>query len=113
MFRIKNIPGRSGGFIVYNDTACIVRNTWNFSRFYHHESCGQCSPCREGTGWLEKVLHRIGGITGPNTGAQELVIDEMFVNDQIADKATKGDHCTLKLPFRIRLSDKLYKIVEA
>ena len=49
----------SGGFIVYNDTACIVRNTWNFSRFYHHESCGQCSPCREGTGWLEKVLNRI------------------------------------------------------
>lgn len=49
----------SGGFIVYNDTACIVRNTWNFARFYHHESCGQCSPCREGTGWLEKVLHRI------------------------------------------------------
>ena len=49
----------SGGFIVYNDTACIVRNTWNFSRFYHHESCGQCSPCREGTGWMEKVLWRI------------------------------------------------------
>ncbi len=49
----------SGGFIVYNDTSCIVRNTWNFARFYHHESCGQCSPCREGTGWLEKVLHRI------------------------------------------------------
>ncbi len=49
----------SGGFIVYNDTACIVRNTWNLARFYHHESCGQCSPCREGTGWMEKVLHRI------------------------------------------------------
>ncbi len=49
----------SGGFIVYNDTACIVRNTWNLSRFYHHESCGQCSPCREGTGWMEKILHRI------------------------------------------------------
>ncbi|WLD23169.1 NADH-quinone oxidoreductase subunit NuoF [Flavobacterium dauae] len=49
----------SGGFIVYNDTACIVRNTWNFSRFYHHESCGQCSPCREGTGWMEKILWRI------------------------------------------------------
>ena len=49
----------SGGFIVYNDTTCIVRNTWNFSRLYHHESCGQCTPCREGTGWLEKVLHRI------------------------------------------------------
>lgn len=49
----------SGGFIVYDETSCIVRNTWNFARFYHHESCGQCSPCREGTGWMEKVLHRI------------------------------------------------------
>ena len=49
----------SGGFIVYDDTACVVRNTWNFSRFYHHESCGQCSPCREGTGWMEKILYRI------------------------------------------------------
>lgn len=49
----------SGGFIVMDETTCIVRNTWNFSRFYRHESCGQCSPCREGTGWLEKVLHRI------------------------------------------------------
>ncbi len=49
----------SGGFIVYDEDRCIVRNTWNFSRFYWHESCGQCSPCREGTGWLEKVLRRI------------------------------------------------------
>ncbi len=49
----------SGGLIVYDEDACMVRNTWNFSRFYHHESCGQCSPCREGTGWMEKVLYRI------------------------------------------------------
>lgn len=49
----------SGGFIVFDDDQCIVRNTWNFTRFYHHESCGQCSPCREGTGWMEKVLHKI------------------------------------------------------
>ncbi len=49
----------SGGFIAYNDTACIVRNTWNFARFFHHESCGQCSPCREGTGWMDKILYRI------------------------------------------------------
>ena len=49
----------SGGFIAFDEDQCIVRNTWNFSRFYHHESCGQCSPCREGTGWMEKVLHRI------------------------------------------------------
>jgi NADH-quinone oxidoreductase subunit F len=49
----------SGGFIVYDEDACMVRNTWNLTRFYHHESCGQCSPCREGTGWMEKVLQRI------------------------------------------------------
>ncbi|MHB9054745.1 MAG: NADH-quinone oxidoreductase subunit NuoF [Paludibacteraceae bacterium] len=49
----------SGGFIVFDEDACIVRNTYNFARFYHHESCGQCSPCREGTGWMETILHRI------------------------------------------------------
>jgi NADH-quinone oxidoreductase subunit F len=49
----------SGGFIVYDEDQCVVRNTWNFARFYAHESCGQCSPCREGTGWMEKVLRRI------------------------------------------------------
>lgn len=49
----------SGGFIIFDEDQCIVRNTWNFARFYAHESCGQCSPCREGTGWMEKVLSRI------------------------------------------------------
>jgi len=49
----------SGGFIVMDETTSIVKNLFNFSRFYHHESCGQCSPCREGTGWMEKILHKI------------------------------------------------------
>jgi len=49
----------SGGFIAFDEDQCVVRNTWNFTRFYHHESCGQCSPCREGTGWMEKVLSNI------------------------------------------------------
>ncbi len=49
----------SGGFIIFDEDQCIVRNTWNFARFYAHESCGQCSPCREGTGWMEKVLYRL------------------------------------------------------
>ncbi|MBI4929641.1 MAG: NADH-quinone oxidoreductase subunit NuoF [Bacteroidetes bacterium] len=48
----------SGGFIVMDEDTSIVKNLWNFTRFYHHESCGQCSPCREGTGWMEKVLHK-------------------------------------------------------
>lgn len=49
----------SGGFIVMDEDTSVVKNLWNFTRFYHHESCGQCSPCREGTGWMEKILHRI------------------------------------------------------
>ena len=49
----------SGGFIVMDHTTCIVKNLLTFARFYRHESCGQCSPCREGTSWMEKILTRI------------------------------------------------------
>ncbi len=49
----------SGGFIVLDEDQCIVRNTYSLARFYRHESCGQCSPCREGTGWMEKLLYRL------------------------------------------------------
>lgn len=50
-------------------------------------------------------------ITGPTTGAKELTIKEMFVNDEKGDLAKRGDHITIPLEFRIRPSDKLYKIV--
>ncbi|TAH06359.1 MAG: NADH oxidoreductase (quinone) subunit F [Sphingobacteriia bacterium] len=49
----------SGGFIVLDEDQCIVKNTFTLARFYRHESCGQCSPCREGTGWMEKILKNI------------------------------------------------------
>jgi NADH-quinone oxidoreductase subunit F len=49
----------SGGFIVLDEDQCIVKNTYTLARFYRHESCGQCSPCREGTGWMEKILKNI------------------------------------------------------
>jgi NADH-quinone oxidoreductase subunit F len=49
----------SGGFIVLDEDQCIVKNTLTLARFYRHESCGQCSPCREGTGWMEKILGKI------------------------------------------------------
>jgi NADH-quinone oxidoreductase subunit F len=49
----------SGGFIVLDEDQCIVKHTYTISRFYHHESCGQCSPCREGTGWMEKIFYNI------------------------------------------------------
>ena len=50
-------------------------------------------------------------ITGPTTGAKELMIKEMFVNDKKGDKASRGDSITFPIDFRIRPSDKLYKIV--
>lgn len=49
----------SGGFIVLDEDQCVVRHTLSLARFYHHESCGQCSPCREGTGWMKRVLYNI------------------------------------------------------
>ncbi len=77
----------SGGFIVFDEDACIVRNTWNFTRFYYHESCGQCSPCREGTGWLEKILYRI-----ENGMGRERDID---VLDSVAKKIEGNTICPL------------------
>ena len=51
--------GGSGGIMVLDDTVCLVQSTYIITEFFHDESCGQCSPCREGTGWMEKLLHRI------------------------------------------------------
>ncbi|SKB30947.1 putative protease [Salegentibacter holothuriorum] len=52
-------------------------------------------------------------ITGPSTGAKEVDLMELYVNETSVEQAKKGDSCTIKLPFRVRLSDKLYKMVEA
>ena len=49
----------SGGFIVLDEDQCVVRHTMSLARFYKHESCGQCSPCREGTGWMYRILKKI------------------------------------------------------
>ena len=49
----------TAGLIVMDETVCMVDALWNLQRFYHHESCGQCTPCREGTGWIEKMLEKL------------------------------------------------------
>ncbi len=49
----------SGGMIVIAEGTCMVRLLHIMQRFYHHESCGQCTPCREGTGWMHRILDRI------------------------------------------------------
>ncbi|MEI7842658.1 MAG: NADH-quinone oxidoreductase subunit NuoF [Gallionellaceae bacterium] len=49
----------SGAIIVMDETTCMVKALERLSYFYHEESCGQCTPCREGTGWLYRIVHRI------------------------------------------------------
>ncbi len=49
----------SGGIMVLDDATDTVGATFNLAQFYAHESCGQCTPCREGTLWMEKILHRM------------------------------------------------------
>ena len=54
----------SGGIVVFDDHTDVVKLCWRVMKFYHHESCGQCTPCREGTGWLEKITHRLANGQG-------------------------------------------------
>jgi NADH-quinone oxidoreductase subunit F len=49
----------SGSVVVMDSSTCVVRAAWRITRFFWRESCGQCTPCREGSGWLEKILRRI------------------------------------------------------
>lgn len=49
----------SGSVVVMDESDCVVRAAWRITRFFHRESCGQCTPCREGGGWLEKIMRRI------------------------------------------------------
>jgi len=49
----------SGGVIVLDESRCMVKSLLRLSYFYHDESCGQCTPCREGTGWLWRIVRRI------------------------------------------------------
>lgn len=64
----------SAGVIVLDDAQCIVEATWNLASFYTHESCGQCTPCREGIHWVEKILRR--SVTGESrAGDVDLMLD--------------------------------------
>jgi NADH-quinone oxidoreductase subunit F len=49
----------SAGIIVLDESVCIVDAVWRLAKFFAHESCGQCTPCREGTNWMESVLDRL------------------------------------------------------
>ncbi|HEY3217157.1 MAG TPA: NADH-quinone oxidoreductase subunit NuoF [Candidatus Eisenbacteria bacterium] len=73
----------SGGVIVIDDQTCIVDALYNITRFYEHESCGKCTPCREGTYWMSEVFERLESGHG-----RERDIDLLFdVSDNILGKS--------------------------
>src|SRR5471030_1780961 len=77
----------SGAVIVMDETTCMVRALERLSYFYFEESCGQCTPCREGTGWLYRVVHRI------ETGQGKM--EDLALLDNVADNIAGRTICAL------------------
>ena len=77
----------SGGMIVMDDSTDMVKTIWRYTKFYAHESCAQCTQCREGTAWTTKVLERILSGRGKEADLQ-LLLD-------LADNMTGKTICVL------------------
>ena len=77
----------SGAVIVMNDTRCMVKSLLRLSYFYQHESCGQCTPCREGTGWLWRLVDRIEHGRG--------TVQDIALLDSVADNIMGRTICAL------------------
>ncbi|MEK8033251.1 NADH-quinone oxidoreductase subunit NuoF [Ideonella sp. DXS29W] len=77
----------SGAVIVMNDTRCMVKSLLRLSYFYTHESCGQCTPCREGTGWLWRLVNRIEHGEGR--------ADDLALLDNVAENIMGRTICAL------------------
>jgi len=77
----------AGSVIVLDETTCMVKALARLSHFYYEESCGQCTPCREGTGWLSRVVHRIEH----GQGRQE----DLDMLDDVANKIMGRTICAL------------------
>ncbi len=77
----------SGAVMVIDDSNCMVKILERMSYFYHEESCGQCTPCREGTGWLYRVVSRIENGKGQNS--------DLDLLDDVADKIAGKTICAL------------------
>jgi NADH-quinone oxidoreductase subunit F len=77
----------SGAVIVMDQTTCMVRALERLSYFYFEESCGQCTPCREGTGWLYRIVHRIENGQGR--------LEDLALLDDVADNIAGRTICAL------------------
>jgi NADH-quinone oxidoreductase subunit F len=86
--------------IVISDRQCIVRACLNFTNFYAHESCGKCTPCREGTDWMRKILARLEAGQGREADAGTLkdIADSIFGRSfcALGDGATSPIYSALK-----------------
>jgi NADH-quinone oxidoreductase subunit F len=74
----------SGSVVVMDSTTCVVRAAWRITKFFFRESCGQCTPCREGSGWLERILYRI-----ENGGGRE---QDLGLLMDVCDNISPGVH---------------------
>lgn len=77
----------SGAVIVLDDSRCMVKSLQRLSAFYMHESCGQCTPCREGTGWLWRIVDRLENGQGKAT--------DMDLLDSVAENIMGRTICAL------------------
>jgi NADH-quinone oxidoreductase subunit F len=83
----------SGGIVVLDETVDIVRLVENLIRFYHHESCGQCTPCREGLGWMLKIIRKI--LRGDGTVADIDLLRELCDNIEGKTVCVLSAACTM------------------
>ena len=74
----------SGSVVVMDSTTCVVRASWRITKFFFRESCGQCTPCREGSGWLERIMYRI-----EHGGGREEDLDLLM---DVCDNISPGVH---------------------
>ncbi|MDQ4005858.1 MAG: NADH-quinone oxidoreductase subunit NuoF [Actinomycetota bacterium] len=90
----------TGAMIVLDERDCVVDAALRFTQFYAHESCGKCTPCREGTWWLTKILHRVengGGRLDDLTTLQDVGDNMLFKNFcALGDGAVSPIHSSLK-----------------
>ena len=77
----------AGSVIVMDNSTCMVKALARIAHFYYEESCGQCTPCREGTGWLSRVLHRILHGQGK--------LEDLDLLDDVANKIMGRTICAL------------------
>jgi len=83
----------SGGIVVLDETVDIVKLVENLISFYHHESCGQCTPCREGLGWMLKIMKKI--IRGEGELSDIDLLSELCDNIELKTVCVLSAACTM------------------